>query len=201
MSPYTILQVPIDSIENVLKAIYLLENIPKNLELDFKDQLSEAEIIELNQSIELVKTIVSEKFPSINPDEFVNFLISSSIKSNKMNFNNLIKTFNSLYSPEKPKEYKQDFAFMGFEVTAAEPLKVNKQSFYKILIKTFQIAAFLLAQYQAMQTTEQNNLIIEQNNRIENLLQQHIIECNEHEVEKNPYIIEIQKDISPGSRT
>lgn len=196
MSPYTILQVPIDSIENVLKAIYLLENTPDNLELDFKDQLSEAEIKEFNQSIESIKTIVSEKFPSINPNEFVNFLISSSIRSNKLNFNNLIKTFNSFNLPEKPKEYKQNSSIMGFEITAAEPPKVNKRSFYQILTKSiFPIAAFLLTQHQTMQTTEQLN-------RIEHLFEQHIQHHNEQQkVDDNPYIIEIRKDISPGTRT
>jgi len=194
-----VLQFPINSTENILRALKELKKLPDNLEVDFKDQAPEESLLKFNESIESIKSIVSDRFPSINPNEFIDFLISSSIKSNNLDFNELIETFKSLNLLDESPEYKEGYSEIIATITVVDPsasTKVNKRSFFDIFnTAIFPIAVFLLTQYQTTQTTDQLN-------RMEHLLEQHIQQHNElQKVDDNPYIIEIRNDISPGTRT
>ena len=200
MSPITFsLQGPISKIM-ILSVVKDLEKFSNNLEVNFNDQAPEESLLKLNESIESMKTIISERFPSINQNEFINFLISSPIKSDRLDFNNLIETFKLFNLLDESPTHKVDHSEIEVSITVSEPSAseiVNKESYFNLFITiVFPILTFLISQYQVAETTEQLN-------RMENLIEQHIEQLNEQQkVEKgNPYIIEIQSDISPGTRT
>lgn len=190
------LQTPLNSIFSIHQAVKNLEKHSNNLEIDFNNQASEETLLKFNQSIESIKATISERFPSVNPDDFINFLISSSINSKKLDLNNLIELFKLLDSTGG-STYKVGHSDLTASITVSEPSstseKVDKESYFNFFITiVFPILTFLIAQFQVVQTTDQLN-------RIENQLDQHIEQ--EKEKENNPYIIEIQNDISPGTRT
>lgn len=142
--------------ENVQQYINNLRNA--ELLFDINCHIPEGTLEKYKQSMELIqniKFIISEGFPSINPDKFIEFLITSPINSNKLDFSNLIKLFNLFnYQPS----YKSGYSEIDVFITVVEPQKtIDIGKYLNIIMNLFTIFTFIYGEYKDFQSEERIN--------------------------------------------
>lgn len=176
--------------ENIEQYISNLKNA--NLELNFNYQLPEGTLERFKDYIKLInnlKIIISEGFPSINPDEFIKFLFTSPITSNKLDFTTLIKLYN-LINDQSAYKVSHDDLYSEITVNGKTEsiniekyLKLFKEYVYPVISSVLISYCFSISSTEQMNRIErQNEIIIEQNEQVNYKLE--IIEkLNEKEVE------------------
>lgn len=138
---------------------------------------------------------VSELFPSVDAERFINYVTYAPLKGDYLDMSTLIKLFFNL---EVLSTMQTGQADLPTSITVAEPEvrqePLTKKSYVNLIMEVFTVVTFAISQFQNVQTTEQLN-------RIEDKIIQLIEQQDEVEYEQD-YILELpEDDISPGIRT
>ncbi|HZH61500.1 MAG TPA: hypothetical protein VEY70_18415 [Metabacillus sp.] len=161
---------------------------------NFSQHLSLETISKFIESRNKLKTTLNKLYPSLDADKFIDFVVSSPLRSNHLDFKTLLNLFNLFEDFSSLKYIHSDLnASITVRQSLTQEETINKEWYLKFIINVvFPIFAFLLTQYQNMQTTEQLN-------RIESKINKYIEQQNELE-DVQKIIIELPNDFSGGTR-
>ncbi|RHW38207.1 hypothetical protein D1B33_04780 [Lysinibacillus yapensis] len=178
--------------EELQKVITILKGKSLYLNLNAQYNVPEGTITNYIESRNRLKNTLEEKFPDVDADKFIKFVITSPLKSPQLDFS---KVFDMFMMMEHYPENNRGNSDIKASLTVNEPPTTIDKKNYLLIFMTFifPVLELLLSQFQNYQDGQE----IE---RLQNLIEHQIEEDMEYN-ENQEIIIEIENYNTGGIRT